>query len=69
MLLNARPLNTDARDAPKRILLAIDDITEGKQLEACAFPKFAIGVFSKRPQRGCLSWTPVHTELRTPIRS
>jgi len=34
MLLNARPLNTDARDAPKRILLAIDDITEGKQLEA-----------------------------------
>jgi len=34
MLLNARRLNTGEQDAPRRILLAIDDITEGKQLEA-----------------------------------
>src|SRR5437660_11015740 len=34
MLLNARRLNTDEQDAPRRILLAIDDITESKQLEA-----------------------------------
>jgi two-component system CheB/CheR fusion protein len=34
MLLNARQLNTDDPNAPKRILLAIDDITESKLLEA-----------------------------------
>jgi len=34
MLLNARQLNTDEQAARRRILLAIDDITEGKQLEA-----------------------------------
>jgi PAS domain S-box-containing protein len=33
MLLNARRLDTDEKDSPRRILLAIDDITEGKQLE------------------------------------
>ena len=34
MLLNARKLRTEEEDAPERILLAIDDITAGKQLEA-----------------------------------
>ena len=34
VLLNARVLRTTEADAPKRILLAIDDITESKQLES-----------------------------------
>jgi PAS domain S-box-containing protein len=34
MLLNARSLRISEEDLPKRILLAIDDITESKQLDA-----------------------------------
>jgi len=34
MLLNARRLDTSEKDSPGQILLAIDDITESKQLEA-----------------------------------
>ncbi len=34
MLLNARRLDTTEQGAPKKILLAIDDVTEGKQWEA-----------------------------------
>src|SRR5438093_8887440 len=34
MLLNARRLKTNEQDTPERILLAIDDITNSKQLEA-----------------------------------
>jgi two-component system CheB/CheR fusion protein len=34
MLLNARRLETTEKNAPERILLAIDDVTEGKQWEA-----------------------------------
>jgi hypothetical protein len=37
MLLNARVLRTAEAGAPERILLAIDDITDSKQLELMPF--------------------------------
>src|SRR5207237_8224016 len=58
MLLNARQLNTDAQDAPKRILLAIDDITEGKQLEAVRLSEIRYRRLFEAAQEGVLIVDP-----------
>src|SRR5205807_9502992 len=58
MLLNARRLNTDEQDAPERILLAIDDITEGKQLEAVRFSEIRYRRLFEAAQDGVLIVDP-----------
>src|SRR5207244_7063353 len=58
MLLNARRLNTDEADAPQRILLAIDDITEGKQLEAMRLSEIRFRRLFEAAQDGVLTVDP-----------
>ena len=58
MLLNARRLNTDEADAPQRILLAIDDITEGKQLEAVRLSEIRYRRLFETAQEGVLIVDP-----------
>src|SRR5437899_5351723 len=58
MLLNARRLNTDEADAPQRILLAIDDITEGKQLEAVRLSEIRYRRLFEAAQEGVLIVDP-----------
>src|SRR5213596_2723620 len=58
MLLNARQLNTEQADAPQRILLAIDDITEGKQLEAVRLSEIRYRRLFEAEQDGVLIIDP-----------
>src|SRR5207253_7618938 len=58
MLLNARRLNTGQADAPQRILLAIDDITEGKQSEAVRLSEIRYRRLFEAAQEGVLIVDP-----------